>query len=325
VRYHQLGSSGLTVSALGLGCNNFGLTCDADQARGIVDAALEGGVTLFDTAEAYGKPPGTSESFLGDALEGRRQRAVVSTKVGSFSMRTPDLAPGSRRNLRQALEGSLRRLKTDYVDLLYLHQPDFQTPIEETLAAMDELVKEGKVRHLGSANFSAWRIVEAELLARSQGVTRFVASQNAYSLVDRMVELDISVVCARYGIGLMPYFPLADGLLTGRYRRGEAAPPGSRLAGRPQVLADAHALDHLEALQAFAAERSLTLLQVALGGLAAKPTVASVIAGASRADHVRANVEAIDWQPGAADCDALEAIAQPAKYIPLGSRTGHLR
>jgi aryl-alcohol dehydrogenase-like predicted oxidoreductase len=325
VRYRQLGASGLTVSLLGLGCNNFGLTCDIDQSRRIVEAALESGVTLFDTAQAYGKPHGTSEVFLGDALSGRRHSAVVSTKVGSFSMRTPDMAPASRRSIRLALEDSLRRLKTDYVDLLYLHQPDDVTPIQETLEAMDELVHEGKVRYIGSANFSAWRIVEAELFARTLRTARFIVSQNAYSLVDRMTELDIAVVCARYGIGLAPYFPLANGLLTGRYHRGDAAPPGSRLATRRQVLEDDRALDNLEALEAFASKRNVSLLEVALGGLAAKAAVASVIAGASRPEHVRANASAIEWMPNAEDFVALNDIAPPVKYVPLGSRTGHLR
>jgi aryl-alcohol dehydrogenase-like predicted oxidoreductase len=251
---------------------------------------------------------------------------VLSTKVGSFSLRQTGMpAAGSRSNIRRALEESLQRLKTDYVDLLYLHQPDDQTPIEETLAAMDELVHEGKTRYLGSANFSAWRIVEAELTARCTGRARFIVSQNAYSLVDRMVELDIAPVCAKYGIGLAPYFPLANGLLTGRYQRGDTPPPGSRLVSRPHVLRDEQALDSMEALQAFAAERGLSMVQVALGGLAAKPAVSSVIAGASRPEQVRANAEAIDWVPSSAEAALLDEIAPPAKYVPLGSRSGHRR
>jgi aryl-alcohol dehydrogenase-like predicted oxidoreductase len=211
------------------------------------------------------------------------------------------------------------------VDLLYLHQPDDLTPIEETLTAMTELVREGKVRYIGSANLSAWRIVEAELLARRFATERFIVSQNAYSLVDRMVELDVAVVCAKYGIGLAPYFPLANGLLTGRYRRGEPPPPGSRLAIRTQVLEDERALDGLEALEAFATERGLSLVQVALGGLAAKPAVGSVIAGASRPEHVRANAAASDWIPSTDDVAVLESIAPPLNYVPLGSRSGHRR
>jgi aryl-alcohol dehydrogenase-like predicted oxidoreductase len=325
VRYRQFGTSGLTVSVLGLGCNNFGLTCSAEQSRALVDAALAAGITLFDTAQAYGNPRGSSEAFLGQALKGRRHEAVVSTKVGSFSTRAADVAPASRRAIRTALETSLHRLQTDYVDLLYLHQPDDLTPIEETLSAMTELVREGKVRYIGSANFSAWRIVEAELLAGRHGTERFIVSQNAYSLVDRMVELDVAVVCTRYGIGLAAYFPLANGLLTGRYRRGEAPPAGSRLAIRPQVLEDERALDNMEALEAFARDRGLNLVQVALGGLAAKPAVGSVIAGASRPEHVHSNAAASEWVPSAEDMAALETIAPPARYIPLGSRTGHRR
>jgi aryl-alcohol dehydrogenase-like predicted oxidoreductase len=325
VRYRQLGRSGLTVSVLGLGCNNFGLLCDAAQSRALVDAALDCGITLFDTAEAYGKPHGTSEEHLGAALVGRRHAAVVSTKVGAFSLRTPDCAAGSRRGIRRALEGSLRRLRTEYVDLLYLHQPDDQTPIEETLAAMTELVHEGKVRYLASANFSAWRIVEAELVARAAGGDRFIGAQNAYSLLDRAVELDVAQVCGRYGVGLAPYFPLAHGLLTGKYRRGAPVAPDSRLATRPQVLDDERAFAHLDALQTFARARGLDLLQVALGGLAGKPAVSSVIAGASRPEQVRANAAASDWQPSPADLAELDTIAPPPRYIPLGSRTGHLR
>jgi len=326
MRHRQLGESGLTVSILGLGCNNFGLTRDASESRAQVDAALDAGITLFDTAQVYGRPNGTSERFLGAALEGRRHSAIVSTKVGSFSLRELGMAAaGSRRNIRQALEGSLQRLQTDYIDLLYLHQPDDVTPIEETLATMSELVREGKVRYLGLANFTAWRIVEAQLLARGNGSECVVAAQNAYSLVDRMVELDIAPVCARYGIGLAPYFPLANGLLTGRYRRGDIPPPGSRLPTRPQVLQDESALASLEALQKFADERELSLVQVALGGLAAKPTVGSVIAGASSPEQVRANAAACEWIPSTADFSALDEIARPPKYVPLGSRSGHLR
>jgi aryl-alcohol dehydrogenase-like predicted oxidoreductase len=325
MRYRQAGISGLTVSVLGLGCNNFGLRCDAEQSRAIVDQAIECGITLLDTAQGYGKPSGTSEEFLGAALVGRRHDVVLSTKVGSFSLRTPGMAPASRRSIRLALESSLRRLRTDYVDLLYLHQPDNDTPIEETLAAMDELVSQGKVRYIGSANFSAWRLVEAELLARTHGKERFVVAQNAYSLVDRMVEHDIAVVCEKYGIGLTAYFPLANGLLTGRYRRGDTAPADSRLASRPQILANERALDGMEALEHFAAARGASVLQVALGGLAAKPAVASVIAGASRPEQVRTNALASDWIPTPADIAELESIAPPEKYIPLGSRTGYLR
>jgi aryl-alcohol dehydrogenase-like predicted oxidoreductase len=325
VRYRQLGVSGLTVSVLGLGCNNFGLTCNSEQSRALVDAALDVGVTLFDTAQAYGNPRGNSEAFLGEALAGRRQSAVVSTKVGSYSLRTADVAPASRRGIRMALETSLRRLRTDYVDLLYLHQPDDLTPIEETLSVMTELVHEGKTRYIGSANLSAWRTVEAELLARRHGTERFIVSQNAYSLVDRMVELDVAVVCKKYGIGLVPYFPLANGLLTGRYRRGEPPLPGSRLAIRSHILEDDRALDGLEALEAFASARGLSLVQVALGGLAAKPAVASVVAGASRPEHVYANAAASDWIPSSEDMAALELIARPEKYVPLGSRSGRLR
>jgi aryl-alcohol dehydrogenase-like predicted oxidoreductase len=325
MKYRQLGSSGLTVSVVGVGCNSFGLTRDKDESREIVDAAIEAGVNLFDTAPNYGAAPGDSERFLGEAIASRRHEAVVSTKVGGFSSERAGDARGSRRFILRSVEESLGRLGTDFVDLLYLHQPDPKTPIEETLAAMDDLVRDGKVRYVASSNLSAWQIVEAELVARLERTARFIASQNAYSLIDRHVELDIVPVCRRYGIGITPYFPLAHGLLSGAFRPGDEPPAESRLARRPEVATDAAATEAVAALSAFASERGVTLLEVAIGALAAKPGVSSVITGASRPAQITANAAASEWSPTDEDLALLDEIAKPDKYIPLGSRTGRLR
>jgi aryl-alcohol dehydrogenase-like predicted oxidoreductase len=304
-----LGTSGLVVSRVGLGCNNFGRRIGLDQARAVVDAAIDEGVTLFDTADSYGD----SEQILGTVLDGRRDQVVVATKFGwdVGGANGPDWgARGSRRYIRRAVERSLRRLRTDWIDLYQLHRPDGVTPMEETLAALTELVREGKVRYVGSSNLAAWQVADAEWLARTRGSERFVSAQNHYSLLDRGVEADLVPACERYGIGLLPYFPLANGLLTGKYRRGEAPPEGTRLAGARGAgeLTDER-FDAVERLEAFAAERSLSLLDVAIGGLAAQPAVASVIAGATSPEQVKANVAGGAWRPSAADLAALDAVA----------------
>jgi aryl-alcohol dehydrogenase-like predicted oxidoreductase len=304
-----LGTSGLVVSRVGLGCNNFGRRIGLDQARAVVDAAIDEGVTLFDTADSYGD----SEEILGTALDGRRDQVVVATKFGwdVGGANGPDWgARGSRRYIRRAVERSLRRLRTDWIDLYQLHRPDGVTPMEETLAALTELVREGKVRYVGSSNLAAWQVADAEWLARTRGSERFVSAQNHYSLLNRGVEADLVPACERYGIGLLPYFPLANGLLTGKYRRGEAPPQGTRLVGpRGSGELTDERFDVVERLEAFAAERSLSLLDVAIGGLAAQPAVASVIAGATSPEQVKANVAAGAWRPSADDLAALDAVA----------------
>jgi aryl-alcohol dehydrogenase-like predicted oxidoreductase len=297
-----LGDGGPDVSVVGLGTNNFGGRCDFEQSRAVLEAALEAGVTLVDTADIYSQ--GTSEEYIGAALEGRLDRVVVATKFGKPMDGGPDLPRGSREYIRWAVEGSLRRLRADVIDVYQMHEPDPLTPIEETLSALHELVEEGVVRHVGSSNFSAEQIEEADRVARTRGLTRFVAAQNHYSLVEREVEDEVLPACERLGIGMLPYFPLASGLLTGKYRRGEAATEG-RLAGR-QVPEERW--DRLEQLQEFAAGRGASLLEVAVGGLAAMPAVASVIAGATKPEQVRANVQAGEWEPTAADLAALEAL-----------------
>jgi aryl-alcohol dehydrogenase-like predicted oxidoreductase len=307
VRYRQLGQSGLTVSVVGLGCNNFGRRLDAAQTRQVVDAAVEAGITFFDTADSYGDD-GASESYLGEALQGRRHSVSIATKFGNKHRARPEIAWGSRQNIRRAIEDSLRRLRTDYVDLYQLHFPDPRTPIDETLTAMDELVREGKVRYLGGCNFDAWQVVEADWIARGQRSARLISAQNRYHLLDRTVERELTPACLRYGVGLIPYSPLADGLLTGKYRRGEAPPPGTRLAGRGAPAGSDRAFDALDALSAYARERGRNLLEVAIGGLAARPTVGSVIAGATSAEQARANAAAGEWTPSTEDLEALERI-----------------
>jgi len=310
MRYRALGRSGLMVSVVGLGCNRFGLVCDVDQTRAVVDAALDAGVTLLDTADTYGSAPGRSEETLGHALKGRREEVVLATKFGldAGGLNGPDWgARGSRRYIRRAIEGSLARLRTDYVDLFQYHSPDGITPFEETLAALDELVKEGKVRAIGSSNLAAWQVVEADAVALRDGLTPFVAAQNEYSLLDRRAEAELVPACLARGVGILPYYPLAQGMLTGKYRRGEPPPEGTRLAGRTQLLRD-ESFDVVEALERFAGDRGRSLLDVAVGGLAARPAVGSVIAGATRPEQVRANAAAGGWEPSAEDMAALDEI-----------------
>lgn len=305
----QLGPSGLTVSAVGLGCNSFGVTVAPDQVPGVVGAALDAGITFFDSADTYGSQAGEGEKLLGKALGTRRDDVVVATKFGmdTGGLNGPDWGVrGSRRYIRKAVEGSLRRLGTDYIDLYQMHAPDLRTPIEETLAALQELVSEGKVRYLGCSNFSGWQIIDADWTARTAAGSPFLSAQNEYSLLNRKVEHEVIPAVEHVGAGLLPYFPLASGLLTGKYARGQDAPEGTRLTRRPDRLAAAD-FDVIEALQDFAQERDLTLLQVAMGWLTAQPTVASVIAGASKPEQVHANAAAL-WQPSAADLVHLDEL-----------------
>src|SRR4051812_1559514 len=306
--YRPLGTSGLMVSTIGLGTNAFGARIDAEQTQRVVDAALEAGITLFDTSDTYGV--GASEELLGRSLGSRRDDVVVATKFGMDmgGANGPDWgARASRRYVRKAVEASLRRLGTSYIDLYQLHQPDLVTPIEETLEALTELVQEGKVRYVGCSNFAAWEVVDAHWTAASAGLRPFVSAQNEYSLYNRAAEEELLPALNRLGVSLIAYFPLAYGLLTGKYKRGQEAPEGTRLSSESQ----AHRLagadwDRIEALEAFADERGASILEVAIGGLAAQPGVASVIAGASRPEQVEANAAAGLWEP---DAEALAALA----------------
>ena len=311
MEFRRLGESGLVVSVVGLGTNNLGMKLDDEQSREVVHAALDEGITLFDTSDSYG----ASEQRLGALLEGRRDDVVLATKFGSdVRNRGGDNgedwdARGSRRYIRRAVESSLRRLRTDWIDLYQLHRPDPSTPIEETLSALSDLVREGKVRYLGSSNFTGWQVADAEWTSRTRGHERFVSAQNEYNVLKRDVEDDLVPALEQYGIGLLPFFPLASGLLSGKYRRGEAPPEGSRIQawGRESVLTDA-VFDVVERLEAFARARSISLLDVAIGGLAAQPAVASVIAGATSRAQVAANVAAGTWEPSLDDLAELDEL-----------------
>jgi aryl-alcohol dehydrogenase-like predicted oxidoreductase len=305
VRTRRLGTEGPDVSAVGLGCNNFGIRVDLEGTRAVVDAALDAGVTLFDTADVYGGKGG-SESFLGEVLEGRRDRVVIATKFGG-DMGDGTAARGSRAYIHKAIDASLERLRTDVVDLYQYHTPDNVTPFEETFGALDQLVRAGKVRHVGHSNLNAAQVEEVEAICRERGFARPVSAQNEYSLLRREAEEELLPMCERLGLGVLPFFPLASGLLTGKYRRGQPRPPGTRLSDREEVFTD-EKFDRLEALDAFARERGVTLLQVAIGGLLAQPVIASVIAGATKPEQVRANVAAAEWEPTAEDIAALNGL-----------------
>ncbi|HVO55283.1 MAG TPA: aldo/keto reductase [Solirubrobacterales bacterium] len=306
----ELGRSGIEVSIVGLGCNNFGRRLDADRTAGVLEAALAAGITLFDTADIYGGR-GESERLMGLALGGRREEFVLATKFGGDMSGTPGLpaaAPGSREYIRWAVEGSLTRLQMDRIDLYQYHHPDGETPIAETLAALDELVREGIVRAIGCSNFSAAELEEAERVAAENGFARFETLQNHYSLLEREIEVEVAPACERLGVSILPFFPLEKGLLSGKYRRGEAAPADTRLAGGGEVASSAQ-FDVIEGLEAFARERGLGLIDVAIGGLAAQPAVASVIAGATRAEQILANVASARWRPSAADLAEIDRLA----------------
>ncbi|MDX6603543.1 MAG: hypothetical protein QOF23_52 [Solirubrobacterales bacterium] len=308
----RLGDSDLEVSVVGLGCNNFGRRLDADGTAAVLEAALEAGITLFDTADIYGGA-GTSEKLMGEALNGRRDSYLIATKFGmDMASRGADGAPaaarGSREYIRWAVAGSLKRLRVDRIDLYQYHEPDGTTPIAETLEALDELVREGVVRAIGCSNFSAAELEEAERTSRERGLARFDTLQNEYSLLQRGIEAEVAPACERLGVSILPFFPLASGLLTGKYRRGEPAPSGSRLAGAGRVGSDAQ-FDVVEAIEAYAARRGVEPIDVAIAGLAAQPAVGSVIAGATRPEQVRANVASLRWQPSAEDLAELDSIA----------------
>jgi aryl-alcohol dehydrogenase-like predicted oxidoreductase len=305
----RLGDSELEVSAVGLGCNNFGRRLDLDRTAAVLDAALGAGVTLFDTADVYGD--GDSERLMGEVLEGRREEFVLATKFGwelSGAEGAPDAPRGSREYIRWAIEGSLQRLRTSRIDLYQYHRPDGITPLEETLTALDELVREGLVTAIGCSNFSASQLEEAERISGERGLARFVTLQNEYSLLQREIEAEVAPACERLGVSILPYFPLASGLLTGKYRRGEPGPEGSRLSSGGAAGSDEQ-FDAVEALEAFAGARGVSILDVAVAGLAAQPGVASVIAGATRPEQVRVNVAALGWQPGEDDLAELDRIA----------------
>ncbi|MGH8894621.1 MAG: aldo/keto reductase [Actinomycetes bacterium] len=311
--YRPLGRSGLLVSNIGLGCNNFGGRMDADASKAVVHAALDVGITLFDTADIYGGE-GRSEEILGDALHGHRDEVVLSTKFGYQPQDMPygpaAGAKGSRAYVRRAVEASLRRLRTDHIDLYQLHSPDPVTPIAETLSTLHELVLAGKVRYIGHSNLSGWQLAEAAHVARELGVTPFVSAQNQWSLLDRDIERELVPAAQHYGLGVIPYFPLAQGLLTGKVRRGAPIPTGSRLQDRQHLVTDDR-LDRVEQLVKLAEGMGRSVLDLAVGGLLGRPVVASVIAGATRPEQVAANAGAGAWLPSDDELAAIEAVVPP--------------
>ena len=310
MRYRSLGSSGLLVSVAGLGCNNFGGRIDLQQTRAVVDAAIDAGIKLFDTADIYGNAGG-SEEMLGEVLGARRDQIVLATKFGhqrvDMGYGPAAGAKGGRAYIRRAVEHSLRRLRTDYIDLYQLHTPDPATPIGETMAALGELIAEGKVRYIGHSNFSGWQVAEAAVLARELGTVPFISAQNHWSLLERGAEAEVVPAARHFGLGVLPYFPLANGLLTGKIRRGQQAAEGTRLAGRPEYVTE-QKLGRVEALAGWAQEHGVTVLEVAIGALAAQPGCGSVIAGATSPEQVKANASAADWVPSAADLADIDAI-----------------
>ncbi len=301
-----LGPSGILVPVVGLGCNQFGNRLDLAGTRAVLDGAIDAGVSFLDTADRYG---GTkSESFIGEALKGRRDQVVLATKFGLDIGDGWGGPRGARDYIHHAVEASLRRLQTDVIDLYWYHRPDGVTPIAETLGALHELVEAGTVRAIGASNFTAAQIEEADAAATRLGLTHFSAIQNEYSLLRRDAETDVLPVCRKLGIAFIPYYPLAAGLLTGKYHQNQAAPAGTRLAGRAQQLASPEEWTQIESLRTYAEARGLTLAHVAIGALIAEPAVASVIAGATSAAQVQANASAASWQPSDDDLDELRGL-----------------
>jgi aryl-alcohol dehydrogenase-like predicted oxidoreductase len=300
-----LGHSGIQVSLIGLGCNQFGGRLDLDGTRAVIDSAISNGITFLDTADRYGNT--RSEEFIGEVLKGRRDEVVLATKFGmdvSDGWTGPRGAPDY---IRHAVENSLRRLQTDVIDVYWYHRPDGVTPIADTLGALDELVKAGTVRSIGVSNFGAAQLAEADAVAKERGLTPFTAVQNEYSLLHRDDEADVLPLCEKLNIAYIPFYPLASGLLTGKYKRDAPAPEGTRLAGREQIATDEQ-WDVIEALSAYAAERGVALADVAIGALLAQPAVASVIAGATRASQVETNAAAANWIPTGDDLAALKEL-----------------
>jgi aryl-alcohol dehydrogenase-like predicted oxidoreductase len=310
MRYRRLGWSGLMVSVVGLGANNFGRRTTVEETRAVVDAALEAGITFIDTADVYGNRGG-SEEHLGKALEGRRDDVVLATKFGGDMQGANGEdrgARGSRRYIRRAIEGSLSRLRTDHVDLYQYHAPDGITPLEETLAALDELISEGKILYAGSSNFDGWQVADSAWIGRERRLAGFISEQSEWNLLARGIEREVVRACERFDVGFIPYSPLADGLLTGKYRRGERPPEGTRLAEREDLPPD-EVFDGLDALEKLAADRGISLLQLAIAWLAAHPIVGTVIAGARHPEQARQNAEAASVELSVDDLAAVDRIS----------------
>ena len=323
MEYRNLGRSGLQVSVVGLGCMNFGMMNDEAGSAGIVHRALELGINFFDTADVYGQR-GKSEEFLGRALAGRRHEVVVATKfAGPMSGQHDWMQGGSRRWIMQAVEGSLRRLGTDYIDLYQMHRADAEVPMEETLRALDDLVRQGKVRYIGNSNYAAWQVAEAEWSARTHGLNRFISAQNRYSLLTRELEKELAPAVQAYGLGILPYFPLESGMLSGKYRPGSAPPEGSRLAKWGSWGSGAFAGEdkqrQVAALMTLCEEQGCTLLELAMGWLVTRPWVGSVIAGVTTIAQLEQNAAAGLFQPGAELVAGVDRISPPPP-LPMGPR-----
>ena len=312
MEYRRLGNSGLQVSLAGLGCNNFGMRIDAEQTRAVVQCALDEGITLFDTADIYGNR-GQSEEMLGKALGNRRHEIVLASKFGMAMGDGPYKIGGSRRYIMAACEASLKRLCTDYIDLYQIHQPDPVTPEEETLSALDTLVRAGKVRYLGNSNYAGWQVANSSWIAKSRGWAPYVSAQNQYNLLDRSIEKELMPACREFGIGILPFFPLASGFLTGKYRKGEEPAQGTRFAAMRRLadpmLTEAN-FAMLERLDEFAGKHGHSLLELAVGWLATQPEISSVISGATSPDQVKQNAKAIDWHLSAEEMVAVNKLTR---------------
>lgn len=309
MQLRRLGNSGLKVSVIGLGCNNFGMRIDQAQTRMVVDAALDCGVNFFDTADIYGAAK--SEVFLGEALKGKRDKAVLATKFANPMGEGEYLRGGARRYIVKAVEDSLKRLHTDHIDLYQMHVPDPDTPIEETLRALDDLVRAGKVLYVGNSNFAGWQIADADWISRNNGLERFVSAQNNFSLLERGVEREVLPACERFGLGLLPYFPLASGFLTGKYQRGEPPRQGTRLAAwgkRGAAALSERNFDRLEALEHWAMQRGRRILDLAFAWLLGHRVVSSVIAGATTPEQVEANARCAEWILTPAEVEEVRAL-----------------
>ena len=310
MEYRYLGKSGLKVSAIGLGTNNFGRRLDADATALVINHALDMGVTMIDTSNSYGD--GYSEDYIGRALKGKRDKAVIATKVSSTVGDGPNDGGNSRQHIMDAVKDSLRRLQTDYIDLYQIHWHDPNVPIEETLRALDDLVRQGKVRYIGCSNFTAWQVCEAAWTSRSLGIASFASVQPRYSLMDREIETELVPFCDAYGVGILPYYPLANGFLTGKYRRGEAVPKGTRLAEDDRGMFTDANFDLLDKLEAFCEARGHTVLDLAFAWLLANDAVSSVIAGATHVEQIIANAKAASWQLTADEVAEVNAIVDAA-------------
>ena len=311
MEYRNLGSSGLRVSLVGLGCNNFGMRLDLEQTRAVVDRAFDLGITLFDTADMYGGRGG-SETQLGKILGHRRKDIVLASKFGMAMSDDGTKIGASRRYIMSAVEDSLRRLKTDWIDLYQLHQPDPLTPLDETMQALDDLVTQGKIRYIGCSNLPSWQVVESQWISKSLGLNRFVSCQDEYNILNRNVEAELIPAMQKYGCGLLPYFPLASGLLTGKYKRTEM-PEGARLTDMPtfanRIYLTDENFDIVDNLHKFANKTGHSILELAFGWMASRPTTASIIAGATKPEQIDANVAAVNWVLSQSEIDEVDKIS----------------